>query len=135
MVFFRRLVAVVAGYGLWTLLWLAGNKAFFAASAGAATAARQPFGDVPTLCGLLVLAIACSLAAGILSARLLPDSRPRPVLVPLCAALLASGAIVTVQLRELLPVWYHVLFLVLLAPMTLLGMRLGTPRSPTPSGA
>ena len=50
---FRRIVAVVAGYALWTVLWLAGNKAFFAGTAGAATAAGLPFRDAPVLLGLL----------------------------------------------------------------------------------
>ena len=132
---FRRIVAVVASYALWTVLWLAGNKVFFAATAGAATAAGHRFTDLPTLFGVLVLAVACSLAAGMLAARLVPDAQPRPVLLPLCVALLASGAIVSVELRNVLPVWYHIAFLALLAPATYLGMRLGTPRPTAHPGA
>jgi hypothetical protein len=51
--------------------------------------------------------------------------------IALGAALLAIGILVQSQYWQLLPVWYHVIFLAGLLPVSLLGARLRAGRTPS----
>jgi sugar phosphate permease len=81
----------------------------------------------------LLLGVGCSLLAGWVTA--LVDARRWRALAGVQAAvLLAVGIVVEVSAWELVPAWYHVVFLLLLVPCTLFGARLRA-RSASPLAA
>jgi len=60
-------LAVIAGYLVWTALWLGGNAAFFGA-AGEAVGAGVPDTAAGPLAGTIALSVVCSVAAGLTAA-------------------------------------------------------------------
>lgn len=120
----RTILAALAGYAVWTVLWLAGNKAFFE-EAAEAIAEGGSFTEGGPLIGAVVLAVVCSLAGGLVSAKVDTVTSGRAALV-LGFALLATGVAVQARVWAQLPVWYHLAFLAVLVPMTLHGSRWGS---------
>lgn len=119
----RAFLAVVLGYAAWTALWLGGNAGLRALFPDA-WPAEGPY-EAPLPLGLaLALSVVCSLVAGALAGAL---ARGRPVLA-LAVLLLLTGIGVQASLWEEMPLWYHLGFLALLVPVTLLGGRRGTRR-------
>ena len=117
----KNILAVVLGYALWTGLWLGGNQLFFA-EAAEVVGAGERYEETGPLVAVIGLSIVCSLAGGALTGLI--TKRKGPVLV-LAFLLLATGIAVQASAWELMPEWYHVLFLVLLLPVTRLGGSLG----------
>jgi hypothetical protein len=112
-------IAVVAGYVVWSLVWVGANATIFAAAAAAA-AKGERIDHAPTLAGMLVTSILCSVLAGAVCGRIREGARASLVLG---LALLLTGAGVQYGARDLMPMWYHGLFLVLLVPVTMLAAR------------
>lgn len=69
---------------------------------------------------MLALSIAASLASGVVAAIAGGESA-RGAVLGNALLLLATGIFVQAGLWSSMPVWYHLIFLVLLVPMTLLG--------------
>ena len=120
----KRVVAVVAGYVAWTILWLAGNSLFFA-EAAEVVKGGEPYTETGPLAAIVGLSVACSLVAGYLCARIAGTS-PGRVVVILGVLLLVTGIGVQASAWQLMPVWYHVTFLALLVPVTLVGGQIGS---------
>ena len=114
----RAILAIIAGYILWTALWFAGNLTIFAEATEIAGAGER-YDKAAPLVGILILSVVCSLAAG-LTASLIAGRRPRARIAALILGLLLLLTGIGVQLGvwELMPVWYHLTFLVLLLPVT-----------------
>jgi hypothetical protein len=118
----RQAIAVIAGYVLWSTLWLTGNMALrFAgllpADPGQAVSSAAP------LVLLLIASMAISVVTGYVAASILRTEGTRAITV-LGVLLLATGIFFEIQSWHLLPLWYHLAFLVLLIPGCLLGARL-----------
>ena len=122
----RAVIAVIVGYALWTAIWLGGNALVFA-EASEVVASKQPYSEPGPLAGILVLSVVCSLVAGA-AAGAIAANRGAVAAVVLGALLLVTGIAVQAGVWSLMPVWYHVTFLVLLVPATIAGARLA-PRS------
>lgn len=118
----RNILGVVLGYSLWTAIWLGGNALLFSKASDQITA-EQGLTSVATLLGVLSLSIVCSLCAGFLVAKIAKVKRT-PLMI-LAFLLLVTGIMVQTSIWDLMPVWYHLAFLLLLMPMTQLGARLG----------
>lgn len=73
-----------------------------------------------TLSLLLAGSVVFSIIAGFLAAAISAGQSYGPVLV-LCGIQLAMGLFFQLQFWKLMPVWYHVPFLLLLVPATLFG--------------
>ena len=119
------ILSVVAGYVTWTVVFLGGSaglRAAFGLDADGATS------DVGILLAYLLLSIVASLAAGVVTAKLAPRLPMRHVWI-LAALLLATGIPVQMTSWELLPAWYHLMFLAALVPVTVLGGRWQAARS------
>lgn len=114
----RAILAVILGYGLWTILWLGGNAGLKAAFPDALPEGGPYTATLPLVLAL-ALSVFCSLASGALAGAL---ARGAPVLV-LALFLLATGIGVQTTAWDLMPLWYHLVFLALLVPVTLLGGR------------
>jgi hypothetical protein len=124
----RSALAVLAGFALWTVLWLGSN----ATLAALLPAAFQPDGSTDhagILFSLLVLSFLSSVAAGYVAAAVARRPGGREALV-LGGLLLAVGLVVQLQYWDVLPAWYHLLFLALLVPGAVLGGRLHAGRRP-----
>jgi len=117
----RAIAAVVVGFVAWTVLWLGGGAGLNVAFPDAA-APGEPIDDAGYLVSALVLSVVCSLVAGLL-ASLITRGRGRATLV-LGIVLLLVGIGVQAGFWKLMPVWYHVPFLVLIVPVVLAGGRL-----------
>lgn len=118
----RAALGVIVGYAVWTVLWLGGGAAFFGSMADA-VGAEQRYDAAGPLLGLLALSIACSLAGGVVCA-FLARSRRLGASVVLAALLVLTGIGVQASMWSLMPVWYHICFLVLLIPVTIGAARL-----------
>lgn len=111
-------LAVIVGYVVWTVLWLVGNQGLVSAGWISKDPTRK-IESLAGLSGLLAISVACSLAGGATAGRIAGASRrAAPILAGL---LLATGLGVQWGFRELMPVWYHAAFLILLVPVTLAG--------------
>ena len=118
----RAVLGVIAGYAVWTVIWLGVGLTVFAASAKAA-GEGQAVSDAGVLAGYLVLSVACSLAAGLV-AGLVGGRKGWGAAIVTAVLLLLTGIGVQAGAWELMPVWYHLSFLVLLVPVTLVGAKL-----------
>ncbi len=121
----KSVVAVVAGYVAWTVVFL-----------GSSFGIRTLMSDVHTDDGLttdlsalllyLIMSVVASLIAGFVAARLAPRKMTRHAFV-LALLLLATGIPVQLANWDVLPVWYNVAFLGMLLPATIAGVRLAGP--------
>jgi len=120
----RAIAGVIAGYVVWTVLWLAGNNLIFAGAAESVAGGRT-LEDRGPLIGILVLSVVCSLAAGASTAAIAKLKTRVSVLV-MAVLLLLTGIGVQISVWSLMPVWYHLAFLALIVPVCMVGARLVT---------
>lgn len=114
------ILAVVAGFAVWSALWLGGSPQLLKLFPGA----LQKDGSVRhagALVALLAFAALVSVGAGY-AVTLISMAPTLPLI--LGVILLLVGIVVQRQYWKLMPVWYHLLFLVLLVPATIYGARL-----------
>lgn len=117
----RAAIAVAVGYFVWTALWLIGTAIFFDA-AGDAVATGVAYSSTGSLPGLLMLSLVCSLVTGWITAAVASTSANRALLF-VAAMLLGTGVVVQTGVWNLMPIWYHLIFLALLVPATFAGGR------------
>ena len=117
----RVIIAVIVGYAIWTALWLGGNAILFA-EAAEIMGAREAYTTAGPLAGVIVLSVACSLAAG-LTAAAIARTRARPAVLTMAALLLLTGIVVQAGVWNLMPAWYHLTFLMLIVPVVIIGGR------------
>jgi hypothetical protein len=120
----RQVIAVAVGFILWSVGWLCYNASLrkFGLVSSDQT---QPIQSVMFLLALLAGSCILSLLAGFTTASIARGS-PVAVTVGLGLLLLAVGLFFQIQLWRLMPLWYHLLFLVLLVPICLVGAWLRT---------
>lgn len=118
----KQALAVVAGYVLWSMLWLGLNQVLLIL--GVLTpSTTEPLTSATPLLLLLVGSVLLSLVSGYVAARIAGSAWALCVIV-LGVMLLLTGIFVEIQVWYRIPLWYHVSFLVLLIPMTFLGARM-----------
>lgn len=115
----RAIAAVVAGFLLWSVLWLGFGAAVSAAMPEAA-ASGQPVTSTGVLLTFLVYSVLISVASGWVCAAIKGPSPMKAVWI-LALILLAVGLGVEIAGWALTPVWYHLVFLTLLVPATVWG--------------
>lgn len=118
----RAVLGVIAGYLVWTVLWLGGNAVLFS-EITQTVSAKQSFSAPGPLVGVIALSVVCSIAAGAVCAAIVRN-RPRAAVLVLAALLLMTGVAVELGQSTLVPLWFMVAFLVLIVPVTVLGGRL-----------
>lgn len=119
----RSILAVLAGYFFWTLVWLAGGLALVPVFPDQPTEAGT-YDSVPYLAISLVLSVVCSLVGGFACGRISRSQRGIPTIV-LAGLLLVTGLGVQIASWDMMPVWYHLPFLILLVPVTVASGSLG----------
>jgi hypothetical protein len=118
----RNVVAIIGGYVVWTAVWLGGNSGIKGSMPDRYSADGFSL-DKTVLTLALVLSVVCSLLAGWVAARL--ATKPRGAGMILGGLLLATGLMVQIGAWSKMPLWYHLIFLALLFPMTKLGAARG----------
>jgi hypothetical protein len=129
----RVIGGVVVGAAAWALLWVAGTRLGQLAFPSALTEG-QPIISTPALLSLIAYSVVLSVLAGYVAA-LVAVASPWTAAWVLAVVQLAVGIVTEVSMWDLMPPWYHIAFLVLLAPATIYGAALrirstaGTTRS------
>lgn len=118
----RTILAVVAGAAVWAVLWLVGTTALAAAFPDIVVP-TEPLEHVPTGVFLIVFGAALSVLAGYTTAAV-GGARAMGAVWALAALQLALGLYFEITNWALLPVWYHVIFLLMIVPTTVYGGRL-----------
>jgi hypothetical protein len=118
----RNVVAVVAGAMLWAVLWIGGTQVV-ASVYPALFVAGEPVTNTGVLLGLIAYGVVLSVLAGYATASVAVVDRMRAVWW-LAGVQLVLGIGFEVSAWRLTPVWYHVVFLMLLVPAILYGGRL-----------
>jgi hypothetical protein len=115
----RNITSIIAGYVIWTAIFLGGATAVRAINPGAHDEAGMTR-DRLTLVIYLAISVVASVVAGYCVARIAEKSKMRCVFL-LVVALLATGVPVQLSAWDKLPAWYNVIFLTLLIPLPLAG--------------
>jgi hypothetical protein len=118
----RTIAAIVAGFAAWVLLATVLNWGLRLWLPGYSNAEPAMAFSLAMQIARLSIAALTSLAAGALVRVIAPASRLAPWILGLVLLLLFVP--VHVSLWHKFPVWYHLTFLVTLAPLVFLGTRL-----------
>ena len=117
----KTFLAVFLGYATWTVIWLGGWGAVMAASPGS-FAEDGSTTNSGILVGFLGLSVVISILSGWVAKRIAGEAPSKAVRI-LAILLLASGIFFQAQSWSLMPLWFHLPFLALLYPATMLGGR------------
>jgi len=115
----RSVISVVAGFLLWTVLWL-GSNSLITVITPSSFKEDGSTDSVLILVIILALSVAFSLLSGYVTAWIKRSFSQVPVWI-LGLLLLAVGLVVQIQFWTLFPLWYNICFLVFLIPATLIG--------------
>jgi len=131
----KIVLGVIAGFVAWSVLWIGSDQVLFMASPGwyaihqddfqLAMQNKDPFKpDTTILIMNLVRAVIVSNMSGFLASFIAGENRRTPLILGIL--LLAFGLMVEIMAWNYLPIWYHLVFLALLIPFTILGGKLKT---------
>lgn len=125
----RIIIGAIVGFIVWSVLWVGSDAVFMAISASyreymdgfqKALETKQPFETNSTILLLtLFKSFICSIISGLIAAIIAKENTKSTLL--LGVLLLAFGIFIQSTLWNYLPLWYHIPFLLLLIPMTLIG--------------
>jgi len=117
-------LGALGGYVLWSVLWLALNALALTLfpEVDAEFQETQSVSNTLYLCVLLAASVVCSLASGRV-ACLIAKERAQKAVLWLAGLLLLTGIGVELGNWSAMPVWYHLIFLLLLVPACFLGAR------------
>jgi hypothetical protein len=115
----RAILAVIAGAAVWSVLWIGGTQALTAMMPDTLRQG-EPITASGVLVGLIVYSVALSILAGWTTAAV-ASRNPMPAVWGLAVLQLALGIGFQASAWNLMPIWYHVIFLALLVPATVYG--------------
>ena len=118
----RNILSVVAGFVVWSIVWLAINAGLRGVGMLPADPAL-PITEPSVLLALLVGSVIASLAAGYTTTMATPHGKKSPT-AALGWVLIAVGVLVQGMNLALMPLWYHIIFVALLLPAAAAGGRL-----------
>lgn len=119
----RIALGVIAGAVVWAVLWLGGTMAAQAAFPDLLDP-HQRLAHVGALLGYISYSVVLSVLAGAVAAMVAKGGPAMRAVWILAILQLALGVIFEVSAWNLLPVWYHLVFLALIVPATVYGGRL-----------
>ena len=128
----RMIIGIIAGFLVWSILWLGSDqilrnlwRLYFAHETARENAIFNETAftaDVSVFVVHLARSIIISLMSGFLAAFVANENRKTPFILGIL--LLLFGLMVQTMTWSYAPVWYHVAFLALLLPVTMLGGKL-----------
>jgi hypothetical protein len=123
----RIVLAVIVGFVVWSVLWITAGRTIVSVMPDHFDAETRATESASVLLLLNFVSVVVSLVAGWTAAHL-ARRRARRAARILAGLLLLVGLVVEIGGWGMTPAWYHIVFLVLLAPATLAGARLrGSP--------
>jgi len=128
----RIIIAAIIGFVVWSILWVGSDAVFMAISPWykeslegfqKALETNTPF-EVPStlLIISLIRSVLFSIISGLITAIISQESSKAPLFAGVL--LLAFGIFIQSIYWNYVPLWYHIPFLLLLIPMTMLGGKL-----------
>jgi len=131
----RIILGVIAGFIVWSIVWVGMDALLSAISPDwfgriltefqNALNRNEPFTPPASVSIYLIFqSVLCSLIAGFTAAAIAKENRKSTL--ALGVLLLATGVFVEAYHWNYFPLWYHVSFLLLLIPATILGGKLKT---------
>ncbi len=119
----KIILGVIAGFIVWTIIFVGGESMLRAISPSLTAPENAASVDsIGLLTGYLIRSIIASILAGLTSAFVAGENARTPLI--LGVVLLLAGLLVQIGSWSVLPIWYHLTFLILLIPMTILGGKL-----------
>ena len=129
----KIVLGVIAGFVAWSVLWIGSDQVLIMASPTWYAIHQDDFElamlnkdafnpDTTILIMHLIRAVIISIMSGFLAAFIAGENRRAPMILGIL--LLAFGLMVEVMAWNYLPIWYHLVFLALLIPFTVLGGKL-----------
>lgn len=115
----RAIGGVIAAFVLWTILWLGFNQLAAAALPGIIVAG-EPLTHTGVLAAFIIYSASISLVAGFVCAAVKRESPMKTVWV-FALIQLAVGIFVEYTYWDLMPAWYHIIFVLLIVPATVWG--------------
>ena len=125
----RMIFGVIAGFIVWSILWVGSDAVFGLISADwgktstefrEAVANKTPYAlSATVLIALLVKSFIVSIISGFICALIARENAKSTVV--LGVLLLLFGIFIQISHWDYMPLWYHMPFLILLIPMTVLG--------------
>jgi undecaprenyl pyrophosphate phosphatase UppP len=125
-------IGFVVGFIVWTVLWLGSDTLMRMLPTFTLTVDTDGnFTNIPTnyLIIKLVLSVIFSIIAGLIAATISKETTKAPLV--LGVALLIVGLFFQFGEWDILPIWYHMTFLIFLLPATLFGGKLRSFREVT----
>ena len=119
----RVILAVFVGFVVWSVIWIVAGQVMMTVSPESFDPESRTAGTSGILMLFIAVSVLASLVAGWLAAVLAREAAPRAA-VMLAGLLVVVGLVVEVASWDVAPAWYHLVFLALLAPATLVGARL-----------
>ncbi|HYP49957.1 MAG TPA: hypothetical protein VEQ34_03380 [Pyrinomonadaceae bacterium] len=120
----KNIFAVIGGFVLWSAFWVVSDLTLLILSPDWYGEGLKSF-SIPVLLISLARSIFISLISGYIAALIAKKNQIQTALV-LGVLLLAFGIFIQAQFWNVIPLWYHLIFLALLIPMTWLGAKLRT---------
>ena len=128
----RIILGVIAGFAAWSILWVGSDQALMSFSTWyrdhqvafqAAMFNKTGFTPDTTILFMhLIRAVIISIMAGFIAAVVAGENRRTPLFLGIL--LLIAGALVEAMAWSYLPIWYHLIFLAVLIPTTMLGGKM-----------
>ena len=129
----KIVLGVIAGFVAWSVLWVGTDAVISMASPswyGAhqnsfamAMGTGQPFAADTTILGMhLIRAVIITLMSAFLAAFIAGENRRAPLFLGIL--LLLFGIMVQAMAWNYLPLWYHLIFLGLLIPVSIIGGKI-----------
>jgi hypothetical protein len=115
----RSILSVLAGFFVWSALWLAANQAFRAITPGSFHEDGSVEGS-GVLLMILAWSVVCSVAAGWVTGTV-AKANPVKHATWLGVVQVLVGIAVQMGYWEVIPLWYHLCFLALLLPGHVVG--------------
>ncbi|MFV0389637.1 MAG: hypothetical protein ACK5NT_12875 [Pyrinomonadaceae bacterium] len=123
----RIIIGIVVGFVLWSVLWVGSSELLKAFSQEYAERLTSMQFSTADLIFALIRSFFCTIIAGwiaVLAAREYSKTT-----LGLGVLLLAVGVLVQATNWNVFPVWYHLVFLLALVPLTLFGGKMAKPKS------
>ncbi|HEX6126841.1 MAG TPA: hypothetical protein VFZ23_15820, partial [Pyrinomonadaceae bacterium] len=129
----KIILGVVAGFVAWSILWVGSDQVLMSLSPDWYGAHQRAFqlavengssftADTTILIMHIVRAAIVSIISGFIAAVVAGENRKAPL--ALAVVLLIVGVAVEAYVWNYAPVWYHLLFLIVLVPTTILGGKM-----------
>lgn len=118
----KIILGVIVGFVVWTFIWFLVDPIVRAFAPNIVP--NQDLTNIQTsfLVILLISSVICSIAAGFAAVSISKEHSKTTLYLGIL--LLLVGIFFEVMTWNLLPIWYHLTFLILLIPMTIFGGKL-----------